>query len=225
MSSISPRHVLTGGCLLSFGASFVNIGFLASVGVSVSHLTGDMSRLAWNLVAVEPGHLRTLSLVATATLGFIAGATAAGYLLHHPELEIQKPYGRTLTAIGLLLALSHFSLTHSAIFAIFLGSLACGAQNALATRYRGIILRTTHVTGLLTDLGATLGMRLKGHHIESWKILAPLALSLAFFIGSVAGGALALYGSIPWLLCSGVGYAAGGTAWSLIKRQYFAARH
>jgi|GEM_PF-5134493 len=39
---------------------------------------------------------------------------------------------------------------------------ACGFQNALATHY-GLVLRTTHVTGLLTDLGTNLGMRLRGH--------------------------------------------------------------
>jgi uncharacterized membrane protein YoaK (UPF0700 family) len=34
---------------------------------------------------------------------------------------------------------------------------ACGLQNAMCTSYFGAIIRTTHVTGTVTDIGSTLG--------------------------------------------------------------------
>jgi uncharacterized membrane protein YoaK (UPF0700 family) len=36
-------------------------------------------------------------------------------------------------------------------------SLACGLQNALTTHFSSAVVRTTHVTGLLTDVGIILG--------------------------------------------------------------------
>jgi uncharacterized membrane protein YoaK (UPF0700 family) len=91
-------------------------------------------------------------------------------------------------------------------------------QNALATRFRGLVLRTTHITGLLTDLGQLLGMRLRGHPIEGWKITVPLLLSSAFALGAAAGAGLHLTTSIPVTFTCGSTYVLGGLIWSILKR-------
>lgn len=90
-------------------------------------------------------------------------------------------------------------------------------QNALATRYRGLVLRTTHITGLLTDLGQLLGMRLRGHPIEGWKITTPLLLAGAFAAGSAAGAVLHLMTPVPVTLACGCVYIAGGLLWTFLK--------
>jgi uncharacterized membrane protein YoaK (UPF0700 family) len=100
----------------------------------------------------------------------------------------------------------------------FLAAWACGMQNALATRYHGVILRTTHITGLLTDLGQLLGMRLRGHPIELWKITTPLLLSLAFASGAAMGAIFNLRTNVPVTLVCGSTYVIGGIVWSVIKR-------
>ncbi len=64
---------------------------------------------------------------------------------------------------------------------------ASGLQNALATTYRGVILRTTHVTGIATDFGQAVGMRIAGHQIQPWKIWLYLFLFVSFLIGVAAG--------------------------------------
>lgn len=40
---------MAGGCCLAFGAAFANVGVVLKTGVSVSHLTGDISRLSMDL--------------------------------------------------------------------------------------------------------------------------------------------------------------------------------
>ena len=39
---------------------------------------------------------------------------------------------------------------------------ACGLQNALTTSYSGAVVRTTHLSGIITDIGNVLGMACRG---------------------------------------------------------------
>ena len=100
-----------------------------------------------------------------------------------------------------------------------LASAVCGTQNALANRYRGMVLRATHLTGLFTDFGIYLGMKLKGHQIESWKLLIPAWITLAFLLGAIVSSFLFLHGRTDWLRLSGYGYIGGGVVLSLCKRK------
>ena len=53
----------------------------------------------------------------------------------------------------------------------YLASAACGLQNALVTNYSGATIRTTHVTGIFTDLGLMIGARLRGRPFDRRKAL------------------------------------------------------
>lgn len=218
MRIITPNKIVLGGCVLAFGASFLNTGFLLTAGTSVSHLTGDIARIGSGLSHLTDADRQFLANVSVATIGFISGATISGYLLHHPTLELSRPYGRTLIALGCFLILSHFMLPGFTLLSIGIASAVCGAQNALANRYRGLVLRTTHLTGLFTDFGIHLGMRIRGHDIESWKILIPLWITLSFLLGAVLCSFLLLIGRSDWLLMAGIGYISGGIVWSIHKR-------
>lgn len=218
MRSITPNMIVLGGCVLAFGASFLNAGFLLSTGASVSHLTGDIARIGSGLSNFNHTEGAFLAKVSIASLGFITGATISGFMLHHPTLELTRPYGRTLSALGIFLIISHFTHTSYPLLSIGIVSAVCGAQNALANRYRGVVLRTTHLTGLFTDFGIHLGMRLRGHDIESWKLLIPLWITFSFLLGAMLGSYLLMIGRSDWLLLSGIGYILGGIIWSIFKR-------
>lgn len=212
-----PKWVIAGGCCLAFLGAAVNACYLIQLGTSVSHLTGDVSKVAMD--AVE-GHSHisaaAVQLIAAA-VSFVLGAATAGFFIHHPGIEISRPYGRSIIAIGLCLAGAHFSFAAFPVLSIGLASFACGFQNALATHYRGMVLRTTHITGLLTDLGTNLGMKLKGHQIALWKLMVPTCLVLSFFCGAVFGTALVILmagSALPIL--AGL-YLAGGIGWSAFK--------
>lgn len=218
MGQFSTKQLVVGGCLLAFGASFLNTGFILNTGTSVSHLTGDIARIGsgfWTSVASEgAGVVR----VSAATLGFIVGAAVSGFLLHHPTLEISRPYGRILSSLGVSLVVAHFVQARYPIIGIMIVSAVCGSQNALASRYRGMVLRTTHLTGLFTDFGIHVGMKMRGHHIESWKLIVPICVACSFLLGAMACSALVYHQSTRWILLMGGAYFSGGVFWSVWKR-------
>jgi len=218
MRNFSANHIFFGGCMLAFGASFLNTGFLISTGASVSHLTGDIARIGSGLFGLHNAEGFPIAQVTIATIGFVTGATISGFLLHHPHLELSRPYGRTLSALGAFLIAAHFLYPGFAMLSIGIASAVCGAQNALANRYRGVVLRTTHLTGLFTDFGIHLGMRLRGHNIETWKLLIPIWITLSFLLGAIASSTLIWRFETDWMLVAGIGYITGGIVWSIYKR-------
>jgi len=212
---------LAGGCCLAFGAAFANMGLLLRTGTSVSHLTGDVSKLSMDLVRTSPEILSELLRVAVAALSFFIGAFIAGFFIHHPSLDFARPYGRTVTGIGLLLIFSYVLISVAPVVAISLSAFACGLQNSLATRYRGIILRTTHLTGLITDFGITLGMRVRGFDIPAWKIAVPALLTGSFVLGCIIAAALYLVADRDPVLIAGVAYVGAGILWTVAKHFVF----
>ena len=213
-----PGWVLLGGCILAFLAAAVNADFMLRVGVSVSHLTGDLSRITVEALKAGGRWSHEAAILCLSLGGSVGGAATAGFFIHHPNLQLGRPYGRSVLVVGLLLMICHPLLKVAVLWACFLAAWACGMQNALATRYRGLVLRTTHITGLLTDLGQLLGMRLRGHPIERWKIFVPLMLSSAFALGAAVGALLHLATTIPVTLACGAAYVTGGLLWSFLKR-------
>ena len=212
----SRRIVIAGGCALAFGAAFANTGLVLRTGTSVSHLTGDIAKLTISLAGWSPEIVPEIYRVAAAATCFFLGATLAGVLIHHPVLDVSRPYGRTITGIGILFLVSSLYAEKNPVLGIGLAAFGCGIQNALASHYRGIVLRTTHLTGMFTDFGITLGMRLRGHDVPGWKIAVPALLIASFFIGGVAG-ALTFYAGYDAILVAGVSYSLAGIGWSIAK--------
>ena len=80
-----------------------------------------------------------------------------------------------------------------------------GLQNSLVTRISGAIVRTTHLTGLFTDLGIELSQlffyktKEQNEKLTS-TIRLRLRIILFFFIGGVLGGIFYSYWSLYVLL-------------------------
>jgi uncharacterized membrane protein YoaK (UPF0700 family) len=210
--------ILLGGCSLSFGAAFANTGLVLQTGTSVSHLTGDIARMTMNIARWSPSMLPELWRVGVAAVGFFLGAVLAGFVIHHPTLNISRPYGRTITGIGLLLLAAFFSIRSFPLISIGLSALGCGLQNSLATHYRGIILRTTHLTGMMTDFGVTLGMHLRGNDVSAWKIQVPFLLIVSFSAGGLLAACLQ-YAGFDAIGLAGIGYVFAGLGWTFWKHR------
>nr|WP_281375604.1 YoaK family protein [Haloferula luteola] len=199
-------------------AAAVNADFMIRAGISVSHLTGDFSRVTIEVARHEVHWGSSVMVLVVSIGGFVAGAAMSGYFIHHPRVDAHRPYGRAILGIGGVLLLAQAIFERFPIGACFLAAGACGFQNALATRYRGLILRTTHLTGLLTDLGHLVGMRLRGCQVELWKITTPLWLAVSFAFGASVAAWLRIGFGAPVLGGCGVAYAVGGLTWSICKR-------
>jgi len=68
-----------------------------------------------------------------------------------------------------------------------------GIQNAMVSHYKGTIIRTTHLSGVLTDLGLALGYRLRGLKVERRRIILHLLILFGFFIGGLLASVIYPY--------------------------------
>lgn len=137
---------------LVFLAGALNAAGLLRFAQTMSHMTGNLTKLGLSMAgAASQGGLLTLILVC-----FFIGATLSGYGFPKHELGQWRRSGLVLSLGGLLLLLSEWLGLPDALRMAAL-ALVLGLQNGLALRYRGILTRTTHVTGHVTDCGAALG--------------------------------------------------------------------
>lgn len=178
------RQVFFGATALAFVAGYVNTVMLDVYHVPVSHMSGAVSRLGIDIGEGRYGELKILLSIVTA---FFCGAAISGYVIGSNNLKPGRRYGVILFLEGvILMGVSGFG-GGGGRYSVPLAALACGLQNAMASSYYGLIIRTTHMTGILTDLGFLLGSVFRhGKRIGSWKFALLLLILLGFFSGGLA---------------------------------------
>jgi uncharacterized membrane protein YoaK (UPF0700 family) len=207
-----PWWVGLGGTSLAFIAGVVNaVGFESFAHEGVTHLTGAATTLG---LAVGEGRPSAALHMLLVIASFGAGATMSGFLIHSVTLKLGRRYGLALTLESALLFAGYLLLRRNHVAGEYLAGAACGLQNAMASMYSGAILRTTHVTGIVTDLGVLLGHKLRGTPVEGRRVRL-LLLIVAGFVGGAAAGALLFrrfdYGALllPVVLTGGAGLLYG----------------
>ena len=149
------------GMALTFIAGAINAGGFLAVGHYTSHMSGIISAMADNLAL---GAMGVVIFGLAAFLPFVAGAACSAILInwgrrHHLSSRYALPLmleAVLLLGFGLLgwWAYPSAALVSSAV------PLLCfimGLQNATVTKISGARMRTTHVTGIVTDIGIELG--------------------------------------------------------------------
>ena len=88
---------------------------------------------------------------------FLLGAYTCGLLIDKNQVHFlgKAFYGLALVLNSSLLVTAAF--IPGRLLPVCLVSAACGLQNAMCTSHFGAIIRTTHVTGTMTDIGSTFG--------------------------------------------------------------------
>jgi uncharacterized membrane protein YoaK (UPF0700 family) len=190
------------GLLLAFIAGALNAGGFVAIGQYTSHMTGIVSAAADNLVLGNVGLALTAAL---SLLSFLVGAATTSWLVNYARRRSMKRiYVMPLRIeAALLLAFGTVGATlklHEVLSISLTASLLCftmGLQNALVTKISNAEIRTTHITGLVTDIGIELGKlfywnRSKdvSRHIvlaNRERLRVHSALALAFFAGGLSG--------------------------------------
>ena len=157
----SATNRLLGG-LLAFNAGAINAGGFLLVGMYTSHMTGFASMLADNLVL---GNITLVLGALGALLSFTAGAAVTAILVNwarHNWLRSEYALPLLVEAVLLLIfGLMGATLSRQTPFAVPLTVLVLaftmGLQNALVSKISLSQIRTTHMTGIITDLGIELG--------------------------------------------------------------------
>lgn len=180
-----PRWAWIGGGLLAGVAGCINaVGFLCFRHQPITHLTGTSTDLGLALAhadAAAAGHW------ALAIAAFLAGAVVSGFIVQQRTLQLGRRYGVVLAMESALLFVATPLIAGDHDLGIYLASAACGLQNAMVSTYSGATLRTTHLSGVFTDLGMYLGERLRGLPVDHLRIQVCLLVAGHFIVGAVLG--------------------------------------
>jgi uncharacterized membrane protein YoaK (UPF0700 family) len=186
------------GVVLAFVAGAVNAGGLLAVGRYTSHMTGIVSTVAEDAAR---GALPVAVAGAVGVLAFTAGAAGCALMVNLAKARrLHSRYAAPLLVeamllLGFGLLVDKAPLSAGALaFGTALLCFTMGLQNAVVTKLSNAEIRTTHVTGLVTDIGIELGRALYrrfGRPADEGPTRGRLsvlcALLVAFFAGGVAG--------------------------------------
>lgn len=179
-----PRWVWVGAVLLACVGGMVNvIGYLGFEHQAVSHLTGTTSLLG---AALAHGDWQAVLHLWGVLIAFCLGAMFSGMIIQDSTLRLGRRYGAVLALESLLLFIAVPLFWRQQILGALLAAMACGLQNAMATTYSGAVVRTTHLSGMFTDLGIGLGHLLRGMPLPMRR----LTLSGFIISGFLAGGVI-----------------------------------
>ncbi|MFC3815735.1 YoaK family protein [Lysobacter sp. GCM10012299] len=173
---------------LSLVAGMVNaVGYLGFEQQAMAHLTGTTSQLG---VAVAQGQAGVARELLLPIVSFVGGAMLSGLIVQDRTLRLGRCYGVALAIEAALLvaAVPLFESRQTAGAA--LATMACGLQNAVTATFSGALVRTSHLTGMFTDLGVFLGHRLRGIDVDRRRLWLCLLVIGGFALGGVAGSAL-----------------------------------
>jgi uncharacterized membrane protein YoaK (UPF0700 family) len=154
----SDRHNQLVAGYLAVVAGWVNSASLVIIGSFTSHVTGNIGRFADDLALGKPAAaLRAAGMVVAFFTGaFLASvAIESNTLPRRPWVYAALQFGEAGLLLGFL-GLSWWMVTadprlHDAQAMVLCA--AMGLQNSLVTRLSGAVVRTTHLTGVVTDLG------------------------------------------------------------------------
>ena len=190
-------HDLRLAILLSFVAGLVNITGVLALKTLTTNVTGHFAFFAEDVMRHDYTTAFTFFLF---TVFFLLGSFLSSFLqelisLKNPDLSHIFPI--TLEMV-ILIAVGIFGTT-SGIFTLdgkltaFFMLLAMGIQNSLVTNISRSVVRTTHLTGLFTDLGIELSQLFFYKNPEDRKklktsIFLRFSIISFFFLGCFSGG-------------------------------------
>ncbi|MDP2273366.1 MAG: YoaK family protein [Archangium sp.] len=182
----TPAWISFGGSFLALNAGYINAtGFLQVHEHGLTHLTGQVTRAGIELAG---GRVGDAGRAAALVLWFFLGALVSGIIIRRSELaERGRPYGVAMLVESALLAAAAGLLIIGASWGASLAAVAAGLQNALATSYSSAVVRTTHMTGIVTDLGVHFGHAIRGEPIEWGKVKLLGLLFGGFLLGGFLG--------------------------------------
>lgn len=197
---------------LTFLSGFINVGAIRSFSLPVSHHTGNVSHLA---LSIANKNITEVFIIASAILAFFAGAFISGLLFHQRKFGLKKRYGILLMGLaGIFLSLALFKTPQ--ILKVSALSFAAGVQNAMFIFYGDILVRTTHITGYLTDAAFALAMCLRGKK-DKFRFFLFYSLNILFFLaGGITAGLIKIS---SFFIASACLYLIAGLYYFMMRRK------
>ncbi len=192
--------------LLSTVAGMVNIVGVLSFHSLTTNVTGHFAFFSQELFL---GNYKMALVSMAFVLSFFLGAFLANTTMEvTPKTMNNSPYIFPLSLEILLLLLvmsADFILKDMSTWLTCILLLAMGVQNALVTKISGSVVRTTHLTGLFTDLGIELSQMIfykkpKDQRRLKRAIILKAIIIAGFFLGGILGAFLYSWFQLKTLL-------------------------
>lgn len=229
----TAKHNLRIATLLSFVAGMVNVTGFLSLQKLTTNVTGHF---AYFIDEISKWELWGGSVYLVYILSFLLGSFVSSMLIEltYSGKKINIYVMPAILEIGTLLLIAVMAdiiwMSSPNLIACLL-LFAMGVQNSFVTKISKAVVRTTHLTGLFTDLGIELShLMFPKKYLDREKIVSTIKLRLYiicfFFIGGISGGFL--YSQIKFrglivaalLLVIGLVYDHVKFKVLLVKRKY-----
>ena len=182
---------------LAFVAGAVNAGGFLAVHQYTSHVSGFVSAMADNLAV---GSLPLVMAGSAALLSFVVGSASTAFLArwarrHHLESQLALPLFIEACMLMVFGATGYVFEGRRVLGTVMLLCFTMGLQNAIVTNVSGAVVRATHLTGMVTDLGIKVGRMLYSFavhekamsSVQTVKLTLLSSLVCLFFLGGVTG--------------------------------------
>ena len=168
--------------LLTFIAGFLNGVFFIIAGTAVSHHTGTITRVALTL---SQGAVAEAAAFLLLILSFYIGACISGMLFHKSDCTFSKRYGILLLVFSTVF-FAIAVLRPPLQIVLIITCVILGIQNGMFIPYDGILIRTSHFSGYLTDAGLAMGKVMRGKRQELRRGVHYLSGIVCFAAGAAA---------------------------------------
>jgi uncharacterized membrane protein YoaK (UPF0700 family) len=177
-------HLFPGALSLALLAGYINSVALGFFHSPVSHMTGAVSYLGIDIALDHETDATTTVII---IISFILGAVMAGVIIGARDLLPGRRFGAALVCEGTLIVIAMTLILHGDRYGPACVAWACGLQNATTSSYCGLSIRTTHVTGTVTDFGVMIGHWIRHRTIDKFKFLLMGSVVAAFGLGVWVG--------------------------------------
>eukprot|EP00762_Andalucia_godoyi_P002125 ANDGO_02508.mRNA.1 hypothetical protein len=181
--------VVIGSCLSVIGG-YLNGFSVVQFSQGLTSMTGNLTNSA---ASITLGRFSWHPFNALA--GFFSGSLLSGIIIKNQAFHVRRRYGvalmfeaAMLMAAGLLLEYSDSDSVASVWISEFAIACAAAVQNSSFTTFSSAIVRSTHITGMVADVGSILGHVLWYKDLRNiWKLQVFIPLILSFYTGAILG--------------------------------------
>jgi uncharacterized membrane protein YoaK (UPF0700 family) len=197
------QQLVTVGCVLAANAGFMNgVGLSGIVGKAqgISAVTGAFTTAG---IATSRAGLTAMATVLLTPFSYMLGSFTNGLWNPNGVVAVDddkrnNDESSSLRTGPLLLSATMLMLGNGFLYVHPLAVLTCwtfamGLQNSWTSALlKGNVLRSTHFSGITSDIGTILGQTLRGNQESTWKLPIFAKLTASFWAGGIVSAFLGL---------------------------------
>jgi len=176
------KWVLLTQILFTFNAGYMNLlTFHSCYQLPSSHITGLITRMGYELYVLNA---QIFFIVFGNFLMYLLGTIGSGYFLDPTDFVLTTShYNAVFAEIILLIIIQLYS--YNCLAVLFLSTLVLGLQNGITSSISYNSLRSTHFTGMITDVGICIGQMMKKNFEHTFKFKIWIASLSSYFLGGL----------------------------------------